>query len=71
VSQCPNRSAAFEGRYGSGCGQRRIDPGDLSARRRFHEAADQVATSALLLLTFFAFNSIADAGAIRLTLPLL
>jgi hypothetical protein len=44
VTRCPNCSAEFEGQYCSACGQTRIDPGDLSARRFFHEFADEVVT---------------------------
>jgi hypothetical protein len=32
------------GRYCSSCGQRALDPADLSARRFFHELADELAT---------------------------
>jgi hypothetical protein len=44
VPQCPNCSAILRGQYCAACGQRRIDPRDLSARRFLADFADEVAT---------------------------
>jgi hypothetical protein len=44
VTRCPNCAANLDGAYCSACGQPRIAPGDLSARRFFHELTDEVAT---------------------------
>jgi hypothetical protein len=43
-SRCPNCSSELVGEYCPRCGQRRIHPQDLSARRYFRELADQIAT---------------------------
>lgn len=42
VSRCPNCSSELEDEYCSRCGQRRIQPQELSARRYFHELADEI-----------------------------
>ena len=44
MPQCRNCSAELDGEYCSVCGQQKIDPEDLSARRFFHDLADEVAT---------------------------
>lgn len=44
MPQCPNCSAELTGRYCSACGQERIGGRDLSARRFFHDLADEVGT---------------------------
>lgn len=44
MSQCPNCLARLSGPYCAACGQRRIEPGDLSARRFFGDLADEVGT---------------------------
>jgi hypothetical protein len=62
VSQCPNCSAELEGQYCSACGQRRIDPGDLSARRFVHEVADQVATSEFKFKTLRTLRALLTPG---------
>jgi hypothetical protein len=42
VRHCPNCSAVLSDQYCPACGQRRIDPRDLSARSFFGDLADQV-----------------------------
>ncbi len=42
-STCPNCTAPLEGEYCARCGQRRIHPEDLSARRFFRELAAEIA----------------------------
>ena len=42
MSKCPNCSAELTQEYCSNCGQRRIRPDDLSARRFFGELFDEV-----------------------------
>ena len=44
MSKCPNCSAELEFEYCPRCGQRRIDPHDLSARHYVRELADEIAT---------------------------
>jgi hypothetical protein len=44
MSRCPNCSAELTGRYCSTCGQERIGAQDLSARRFFHDLADEIGT---------------------------
>ena len=44
MPRCPNCSAELTGRYCSTCGQERIGARDLSARRFFHDLADEVGT---------------------------
>jgi hypothetical protein len=44
ITSCPNCSAELTGEYCAVCGQQRIDPGDLSARRFFHDLVDEVGT---------------------------
>lgn len=44
VSRCPNCSAALALEYCPVCGQRRIDPQDLSARHYFRQVGDEIAT---------------------------
>lgn len=43
LSTCPNCLAPLEGEYCARCGQRRIHPDDLSARRFFRDLADEIA----------------------------
>jgi len=43
MAKCPNCSAERTEEYCSNCGQRRIRPDDLSARRFFRELFDEVA----------------------------
>lgn len=43
MSRCPSCSAELEQEYCPVCGQRRIRPEDLSARRFFHEWFDEFA----------------------------
>jgi hypothetical protein len=43
LSRCPNCSAELAQEYCPSCGQRRIRPEDLSARRFFHEWFDEFA----------------------------
>jgi len=44
LARCPNSSSELTGEYCSVCGQQRIDPGDLSARRFLHDLVDEVGT---------------------------
>jgi predicted amidophosphoribosyltransferase len=44
ISRCPNCSAELEFEYCVKCGQRRIHPQDLSARRYVRQLADEVST---------------------------
>ena len=44
MSRCPNCSAELTHEYCSRCGQRRIHPQDLSARRFLREIADEIAS---------------------------
>ena len=44
MSRCPNCSEEVELEYCPRCGQRRIHPHDLSARRYFRELADEIST---------------------------
>jgi hypothetical protein len=78
TARCPNCSAELADQYCSRCGQRRIQPEELSVRHFLHELADEVTDSRtkfktlrtpVLLLTI-VFNNLANFAAIRLTLAL-
>lgn len=44
MTQCPNCSAELSDKYCPSCGQRRIEPEELSARRYLRDLADEVAS---------------------------
>jgi hypothetical protein len=62
VTRCPNCLANLEGSYCSACGQPRIQPGDLSARRFFHELTDEVATLHLKFKTLRSLQALVRPG---------
>jgi len=62
VSQCPNCRAVQRGPFCAACGQRRIEPGDLSVRRFFTELAGEVGTLGLKFKTVRTLRSLLIPG---------
>jgi hypothetical protein len=62
VPHCPNCSTELKGAYCSVCGQQSINPGDLSARRFFHELADEVATLRFKFTTIRSLKALLSPG---------
>lgn len=65
MSQCPNCTAELSGRYCSECGQARIAPGDLSARRFFKDLAEETAGLRVKFKTLSSLGALLIPG--RLT----
>lgn len=62
MSKCPNCSAELTQEYCSNCGQRRIRPDDLSARRFFRELFDEVANLDMKFKTVRTLRGLAIPG---------
>jgi hypothetical protein len=62
MSKCPNCSAELTQEYCSNCGQRRIRPDDLSARRFFGELFDEVANLDMKFKTVRTLRGLAIPG---------
>jgi hypothetical protein len=62
VYQCPNCSAHLDAQYCPVCGQQRIDPLDLTARRFFHELADELGTLRSKFKTIRTVRALAVPG---------
>ena len=62
MSTCPNCSAELAQEYCSNCGQRRIRPDDLSARRFFRELFDEAANLETKFRTVRTLRGLARPG---------
>ena len=62
MSQCPNCTAELNSEYCPACGQRRIDPADLSARRFFDELANEVASLRFKFKTIRSLRALLTPG---------
>src|SRR5262245_42099540 len=62
MSRCPNCSAELTQEYCPVCGQHRIRPDDLSARRFFHESFDEVANLQLKFKTVRTLRGLLTPG---------
>jgi hypothetical protein len=62
VAPCPNCALELRGLYCSACGQRRIDPSDLSARRFVNDLADEVGTLGFKFRTLHTLRALLTPG---------
>ena len=62
MPQCPNCSAVLTGQYCASCGQRAIDPRDLSSRRFVSELTDEVGSLGSRLKTVRTLRGLLTPG---------
>ena len=62
LSRCPNCSAELADEYCPRCGQRRIRPQDLSARRFLHEVVDEITNFRVKFKTLHTLRRLLSAG---------
>ena len=62
MPQCRNCSADLTGQYCAACGQQRIDPDDLSARRYFRVLGRQIADFYLQFKTLRSLRALFSPG---------